>query len=331
MLEEKKIAILGGGSWATAIIKILCGNNSDINWYIRDKKSVEIIKTISRNPKYLRSVKIDHEKINFYTEINECIRSSDIIIICIPSAFLEKALANIKLDLKDKIVFSAVKGIIPDKHLIITEFLNKYHNVPIDSTGVISGPCHAEEVALERLSYLTFFSKDIKKAEFLADLFKCRYIKTLVSNDIYGVEYSTVLKNIAAIASGICFGLGYGDNYLSVLISNALREISQFLDVVHPNKRDINCSAYLGDLIVTAYSQFSRNRSFGTMIGKGYSIRNAKLEMSMVAEGYYSSNSIHEINKKYKLNMPICDAVYNILYKDASAEQEIKSLNEFLS
>ncbi|MFC2097293.1 NAD(P)H-dependent glycerol-3-phosphate dehydrogenase [Bacteroidota bacterium] len=330
MIINNKIGIIGGGSWATAIVKILSYNNSTINWYMRDKGTALLIKKLHRNPKYLSSVIIDPKRVNIYTDINEIVNSSDILILSIPSAFLQKALDKLTIGLENKIIFSAIKGIIPEKHLTIAEFLNGNYGVPINSIGIISGPCHAEEVALERLSYLTFSSKDTEKAKYMAGRFKCRFINCFVSDDIYGTEYSAVIKNIAAIAAGIFHGLGYGDNFLSVLISNAIQEIKRFIDTVHPNSRDMNSSAYLGDLLVTAYSQFSRNRSFGTMIGKGYSLDNAKLEMNMVAEGYYSTNSIHEVNKEYNVKMPICDAVYNVLYEGKSPSAEMKLLTKKL-
>ncbi len=331
MLKDKNIGILGGGSWATAIIKIIGNQRNDINWYMRDEESADYIKIHKRNPKYLSSVKINPKNVRIFTDINKIVNVSDILILCIPSAFLAKALENLNISISNKIIFSAIKGIIPDKNLIITDFLNKYWNVPLNSIGVISGPCHAEEVALERLSYLTISSKDIKMARQISDLFECSFIKTSISDDVYGSEYSSVLKNIAAIAAGICHGLGYGDNFLSVLISNAIQEIKRFVDTVHPITRDIDRSVYLGDLIVTSYSQFSRNRTFGTMIGKGYSLQNTKLEMNMIAEGYYSSYCIHEINKNYKVIMPVSDAVYNVLYEGISPALEMKLLAENLA
>jgi len=330
MLKDKKIAVLGGGSWATAIIKILANQLNEINWYMRDVESANYINTHHINPKYLSSVNIDTQKVKLFTDIDEIVNDSDVLILAIPSAFLEKALNKLKTAISDKIILSAIKGIIPDKNIIITEYLNQFFDVPLNSIGIISGPCHAEEVALERLSYLTFASRDIRMARQIADLFECSYIKTSISDDVFGTEYSSVLKNIAAIAAGICHGLGYGDNFLSVLISNSIQEIKRFVDTIHPNTRDINRSVYLGDLIVTAYSQFSRNRTFGTMIGKGYSLHNTKLEMNMIAEGYYSSYCIHEINRLHNVIMPIADAVYNVLYDGISPAIEMKLLSDNL-
>lgn len=330
MNKKPKIAILGGGSWATAILKMLLENVDDINWYMRSKEKINFIKQHKHNNFYLSSVTLDTNKISLFNDISKAVESADIVIFAIPSAFLKDALDKATIDLTNKIVVSAIKGIVPDGNLVIAEYFKQHHHVPLDSFAVISGPCHAEEVALERLSYLTIACPDLKNARIVADLLSTQYIKTSISEDIYGTEYSAVLKNVFAIAAGICHGLGYGDNFNAVLISNAIQEIKRFVDAVHPITRDIKSSAYLGDLMVTAYSQFSRNRTFGNMIGKGYSVKSAQLEMNMIAEGYYAVKSIVEINKNYLVNMPITEAVYNILYEKISPAIEIKLLTENL-
>jgi len=330
MSQKPKVAILGGGSWATAIIKILLENVGEINWYMRSKEKIEFIRKYKHNNFYLSSVTLDTNRIKLFNDVGQTVEDADIIIFAIPSAFLKDALRNLNIDISGKIIVSAIKGIVPDDNLIIAEFFNQFYNVPLESIAVISGPCHAEEVALERLSYLTIASPDLKNARLVADLLATNYIKTSISDDIYGTEYSAVLKNVFAIAAGICHGLGYGDNFNAVLISNAIQEIKRFVDVVHPITRDIKSSAYLGDLMVTAYSQFSRNRTFGNMIGKGYSVKSAQLEMNMIAEGYYAVKSVMEINKKFLVNMPITEAVYNILYEKISPAIEIKILTENL-
>ncbi|MDQ1769893.1 NAD(P)H-dependent glycerol-3-phosphate dehydrogenase [Labilibaculum sp. A4] len=330
MNKSSKIAIIGGGSWATAIAKIFMENVAEINWYMRNPDTIDQFKELGHNPRYITSAEFDIDKINFSHNIDEIVTNSDIIVFAIPSAFLKNALKNLTVSLEDKFIVSAIKGIVPDENMIIGEFFNEKYNVPIDNIGIISGPCHAEEVALERLSYLTIASQNTKKARVLALKMECAYIKTTISDDIYGTEYSAVLKNVIAIASGICHGLRYGDNFQAVLISNAIQEIKRFVDTVHPITRDIKSSAYLGDLLVTCYSQFSRNRTFGTMIGKGYSVKFAQLEMHMIAEGYYAVSCIKEINDKYKVHMPITMAVYNILYEKISPAMEIKLLTEDL-
>ena len=251
-------------------------------------------------------------------------------MLAIPSAFLKNVVSRASRSLKDKIIVSAIKGLIPDDNLIIGEFFHQQYDVPLEQIVVISGPCHAEEIALERLSYLTFASNDVRIARLVSQLFSCHYVKTSVSDDIYGTEYAAVMKNIIAIAVGICHGLRYGDNFQAVLVSNAIQEIERFVAAVHPIERDIKSSAYLGDLLVTAYSQFSRNRTFGTMIGKGYSVKSAQMEMLMIAEGYFAVKGIKEINDNYHVHMPITSAVYNILYERISPLLEIRLLTEEL-
>ncbi|WP_439183088.1 NAD(P)H-dependent glycerol-3-phosphate dehydrogenase [Carboxylicivirga taeanensis] len=330
MDESSKVGIIGSGSWATAIAKMLLNNVPSINWYFRDQSHIDDFKRCKHNPNYLTSVEFKPERINFSDDINAVVRESDILILAIPSAFIKSALEKLTESLKDKFIVSAIKGLVPDENLIIGQYFNQVYDVPTESIGVISGPCHAEEVALERLSYLTIACQDIKKGRAFANFLRTPYIMTTISDDIYGTEYSAVLKNIMAVASGICHGLGYGDNFQAVLISNAIQEMKRFVDTVHPITRDIKSSAYLGDLLVTAYSQFSRNRMFGTMIGKGYSVKYAQMEMLMIAEGYYAVKSIHEINDKYKVNMPITEAVYNIIYERISPSMEIRLLTEHL-
>lgn len=332
MQEKPSVAVIGGGSWATAIIKMLCNNAPVVHWWIRNTETVDYIRKFQHNPQYLSSVELHTEKLNINTDLRTIIKSADMLIMAVPSAFLKDALKELTpQDLEGKFIFSAIKGIIPEHNLIPGEFFNQVFNVPLENIGVITGPCHAEEVAMEKLSYLTVASQRPENAEQLASLIRCRYIKATVSDDIYGTEYAAVLKNVFAIASGICHGLGYGDNFQAVLISNASQEIDRFVKAVHPIDRDIKSSAYLGDLLVTAYSQFSRNRTFGSMVGKGYSVKYAQFEMNMVAEGYYAAKCVNEVNKGHKVDMPICEAVYRILYEKISPAIEIKLLTDKLN
>ncbi|MDB2442644.1 NAD(P)H-dependent glycerol-3-phosphate dehydrogenase [Flavobacteriales bacterium] len=330
MMLNKKIAVLGGGSWATAIVSILSTNVDELVWCMRNESAVQHIKQTQHNPNYLVGVSINTDKISVSSDFKTTCEHADVIILAIPSAFLHAALGALDLDLSKKIFFSAVKGIIPEYNQIVGEYIQNQYKVPLHQIGVITGPCHAEEVALERLSYLTVACQDNLVAEFMSNQLRCNFIKVITSDDIYGTEYSAVLKNVVAVAAGIAHGLGYGDNFLSVLISNAIREIQRFLDVVHPINRDIKDSAYLGDLLVTAYSKFSRNRTFGTYIGKGYSVRAAQLDMNMIAEGYYAVKSIHEINKQHGVLMPITDAVYHIVYEKTSPRLRFKQLSDQL-
>ncbi len=324
-----KIAIIGGGSWATAIAKIVLEQGNDpIYWYMRREDRITDFKRLGHNPAYLTSVKFDLKRIHFSSDINEVVRACDTLILVTPSPYLKTHLKKLKVKLKDKFIITAIKGIVPDDNLIVSEYLSREYKVPDENIAIIGGPCHAEEVALERLSYLTIACSDKEKATLFAQRLSSYYIKTSVSEDVAGVEYCSVLKNVYAIAAGICSGLKYGDNFQAVLISNALQEMSRFLDTVHPIIRDIDDSVYLGDLLVTAYSNFSRNRTFGTMIGKGYSVKSAQIEMEMIAEGYFGTKCIKEINKHYHVNMPIMDAVYNILYERISPTIEIKLLTD---
>ena len=330
--KQPQIAIIGNGSWATALAKLFLNNCKGLNWWMRKEEDVAFFEKYHNNPRYLSSIEFNTSDIFFTTNIYECFKKADIIVLAVPSAFIHDALSALKPeDFKNKIFFSAIKGIVPQHNLIVGEYLNKIFNVPLSHIGVITGPCHAEEVALEKLSYLTIASQNTENALKVSQLLNCRYLQSTVSDDIYGTEYSAVLKNVVAVAGGMCHALGYGDNFLAVLVSNAIQEIKSFVDAVHPIDRDIKASAYLGDLIVTAYSQFSRNRMFGTMLGKGYSVKQAQLEMNMIAEGYYAVKCIYEINKQYQVNMPITQAVYRVIYEQKNPKKEIEHLSAQLS
>ena len=326
--KNPRIAVVGGGSWATAIAKMLTETNDHINWFMRNIETINAFKKLNHNPRYLCAVDFDLSKITFTDNLDYLITHSDVIIFAVPSAFVKNVVAKATRPLRDKIVVSAIKGLIPDENLTIGEFFNQQYDVPLEQFVVISGPCHAEEIALEHLSYLTFSCQDLQVAQLVSELFVCHYVKTSISDDIYGTEYAAVMKNIVSIAAGICHGLRYGDNFQAVLVSNAIQEIERFVAAVHPIERDIKSSAYLGDLLVTAYSQFSRNRTFGTMIGKGYSVKAAQMEMLMIAEGYFAVKGIKEINDQYMVHMPITSAVYNILYERISPALEIRRLTE---
>lgn len=334
MNQTAKIAVIGGGSWATANIKMLSDNRNakEIFWWMRNSRSIEHLKKYRHNPNYLSSVQIRVPSRHISNDLQTLVQQANMVLLNVPAAFLKDVLKELDSShFEGKKIISAIKGFVPEDNMIIGEFMHKKYNVSLEDIVVLSGPCHAEEVALEKLSYLTIASADTDLAAYFAGLISTRYIKTNITDDIYGTEYAAVLKNVYAVASGICNGLGYGDNFQSVLISNAIREIKRFVDAVHPIDRDINESAYLGDLLVTAYSQFSRNRLFGNMIGKGYTVKSAQLEMNMIAEGYYASNCLHQINKIHKVNMPICRAVYAILYEQHSPAIEMKLLENLLS
>ncbi|MBS1535438.1 MAG: NAD(P)H-dependent glycerol-3-phosphate dehydrogenase [Bacteroidetes bacterium] len=330
MTKNPKFAVIGGGSWATAIAKMLCVNLPEIAWYMRNEEAINHLKTQHHNPNYLSSVEFNIEKLKLTSDINEAVAYADYIIFAIPSAFLDRELSKLTQNLQDKVVFSAIKGIVPETSLIVGEHFQKTYNIPWENIGVITGPCHAEEVALERLSYLTIACQDANKAKMVANCLSGNYIKAKITDDVIGTEYAAMLKNIYAIAAGIAHGIGYGDNFQSVLMSNAIREMKKFIRKVHKMKRNINNSAYLGDLLVTGYSVFSRNRMFGNMIGKGYTVQSAMMEMSMVAEGYYAAKSAWELNQQYGAKTPIIDAVHAILYEGKEAKKVFKKLTEKL-
>lgn len=333
MKKDLKFAVLGGGSWATALVKMLTENQEQVGWYMRNSDAIGYIKIQKHNPNYLTSVEFNTDQLFLTDDINEIVDFADVLIFAIPSAFLMGELKKLTASISDKIIFSAIKGIVPETGLIVGEHFHDTYNIPFENIGVITGPCHAEEVAMERLSYLTIACADKKKAELVADNLSSNYIKTKISKDIIGTEYAAMLKNIYAIAAGIAHGLGYGDNFQSVLMSNAIREMKRYTKRIHNIDRNINQSAYLGDLLVTGYSTFSRNRMFGNMIGKGYTVKSAQMEMNMVAEGYYAAKSAFEIksNFKKKVKTPIIDAVYSVLYEKKNAKKVFAALTEKLN
>ncbi|MFC2111235.1 NAD(P)H-dependent glycerol-3-phosphate dehydrogenase [Bacteroidota bacterium] len=332
MFNNLNIAVIGAGSWGTAIVKLLVNNCDNINWWVRQQETIDHIKTYHRNPNYLRYAELNPEKLTLSNNLKEIVKTSDMLIFAIPAPFVAETLSNSGLtDLSDKIVVSAIKGIIPEENILVSDFLNRKFNVDYNNIGVIAGPCHSEEVAMQKQSFLTVAFKDIEKAEFLKKQLSTWYLKISTKNDIIGIEYSAVLKNIIAIANGICISLGYGDNFQAVLIVNAVQEVHRFLNKVYPAIRDINDSVYIGDIIVTAYSKFSRNRMFGNYIGKGYSVKATRAEMKMIAEGYFAVKCMYEMNKEFNVDMPIAETVYNIIYEQMSPDKQMILLAEKLS
>lgn len=325
-----KCAVIGYGSWATAIVKLLCENEKQVWWYVANPTVRESLQTRGHNHKYLRSVTFNNEQIVVSDSLNKVVSEADIIILAVPSAFLPNVLQPLSVPLTDKFVVSAIKGIIAEDYQTVSEYINSQYGLPYDNIGVITGPSHAEEVAQERLSYLTVACKHLENAEQLAKKFNSPFTKTRISTDIYGLEYVGVLKNIYAMMVGVALGAGYGDNFTAVLVANAAIETKRFMDETYPFERNTNASAFLGDLLVTSYSQYGRNRAFGIMIGKGYSVLSAKMELRMVAEGYYSTACIHQLNKKFNVDLPIADALYDILYEEHSARNVLRKLSEKL-
>lgn len=327
-----RIAVIGGGSWGTALVKLLSSNSDRVGWWVRRPETIAHIIKYGHNPDYISAAQFDVERLAMDSDIHAVVANADILVIAVPSAFLKATIEMLDpSELKGKTIFSAVKGIVPETNQIVGEYLFQHWNIEQKDFGVICGPCHAEEVAMERLSYLTIASQDAAKAKLMGDALNGRFMKTTLSDDIYGTEYAAILKNVIAVASGISVGLGYGDNFRAVLVSRAIQEIDRFVKAVHPIDRDINEPAYLGDLLVTAYSTFSRNREFGTMIGKGYSVRAAQLEMNMVAEGYYAVKCVYEINDRLGVDMPITAATYRMLYEKMAPAMEMRLLSDKLA
>lgn len=328
-----KIGIIGSGSWATALIKILCDNpvRKHLSWHLRKHEDMLSVREFGHNPRYLTDVHLDLEKVNLYDDLQQVVRENDILLIAVPSAFVHQILETLPADaFHGKKILSAVKGVNPDTHQVISHYFEEVWGCDPNDVAAVSGPCHAEEVAMEKLSYLTIASNSQEFAEACASLLCTHYIYTKTTNDIYGIEYAAVLKNVYAIACGICHGLGYGDNFQSVLVSAASRETERFLDAGHEIHRDVKENAYLGDLLVTAYSQFSRNRTFGNMLGKGYTVKSAQMEMNMIAEGYFATKTMKEVNEKIGADTPILDAVYDIIYNHRPARSVMHNLTKMI-
>lgn len=323
-----EIGVVGGGSWATAIAKILLERVPHIHWYMRNARRVEEFRRSGHNPTYLSQVSFDMNRITLSDDINQVVNSCQTLILVLPSPFLKETLEQLHVKLRSKYLVTAIKGIVPGENLICTDYLSLMYGLPQEQLAVIAGPSHAEEVAMNHLTYLTVGCADVKLAQQIASLLANDYVLTKVSRDVVGIEYASVLKNVYALAAGICHGMNYGDNFQAVLISNAIQEMQRFLSVACPIERNMCDSVYTGDLLVTGYSQFSRNRTFGTMIGRGYSVQSAQAEMRMIAEGYFGAKCMQEINRQMKVNMPILDAVYNILYQRVSPVLEIRLLSE---
>lgn len=348
MNQPFKIGVIGNGSWATALVKILTDNGNSVNWWIRKKSSIEQIKRRGHNPNYLPSAYINVQLMELFDDIGKLADASDLLVLAVPSAYVEDALQQLSREqVANKKILSAIKGLVPQKDILINDHLNAAYGLPLENYFAVLGPCHAEEVAAEKLSYLTFSGIDKLVTEQIASLFQCNYINTIINTDILGVQYAAVLKNIYALGAGIAHGLEYGDNFLSVYIANSADEMAGFLRKVgalhmvvgehqrtdpQTHKRDINyaASVYLGDLLVTCYSLFSRNRTFGAMIGKGYTVQSAQLEMNMVAEGYYASKCIFNINRTIGAEIPIAETIYRILWQKLNAEDGFKKIEEVL-
>ena len=338
-----QFGVAGSGSWATALVKILSDNGHRVNWWVRNPLSVAHIQKRHHNPKYLTSALLNTHLLHIDADLKNIVQSSDVIVMAMPSAFAAESLAALTTeDLKGKKILSAIKGILPEQNILLNEFLSLKFEFPIKDYFAVLGPCHAEEVAAEKLSYLTFSGLDEDMASNIAGYFKSHAINTITNHDILGVQYAAVLKNIYALGAGIAHGLDYGDNFQSVYIANSADEMAMFLrkfgaehivvgeHLGGPKTANYAASVYLGDLLVTCYSLYSRNRTFGNMIGKGYSVQAAKLELNMVAEGYNASKCIYNINQKIKAEMPIAETIYKILWEGLSPAEGFDAIEKVL-
>jgi glycerol-3-phosphate dehydrogenase (NAD(P)+) len=329
-LFKSEVTVIGSGSWATAIVSMLSTNCKSICWFINDRDRLKHIRKHNHNPDFLSYVSFKPQKLILTDNINRAIASSPVIILVTPSEYLKQSLDSLAYPMENHLVCTAIKGIVPGNNTVVGEYLHDYYMVPYKNIVVLTGPSHAEEVAMEKLTYITLASLDKSSARKVASLIRNHFVRTIISDDIFGTEYAAVMKNIYAIGAGIASGLGYGDNFLAVLLANSANEMQRFLDAIYPGQREINVSAYLGDLLVTGYSQFSRNRVLGTMIGKGYSVKNALIEMKQVAEGFSSSRCINEIAVTREIDIPIASAIYMVLHKGANPAHEISKLTKIL-
>ena len=327
---DARYGVIGYGSWATAIVGMLTKNHTDVEWYVRNDEVREGLVNDGRNPKYLSELEFDRNLIHPSDDINHVVESSDVLIISVPSAFLKSFLEPLTVSLENKFIISAIKGIIPGSWQTVAEYLHDHYSLSFRQMGIIAGPTHAEEVSRGKVSFLTIASADEKNARTVGEKMAGKYIHICYSNDLYGVEYASILKNIYALSAGLAKALGYGDNFIAVLVSNCANEMTRFIEESYPDSRNTFHSAYLGDLLVTCYSSYSRNRRLGLLIGHGCTVKSALNEMTMVAEGYYAAECIRHINLKHKVNMPIADMVYEVLYRNKSPRKAMAELSKSL-
>ena len=324
--KEARCAVIGYGSWATALVGLLTANEPRVGWYVRNPEVLEGLRMEGRNPRYLSDMEFDTERIAPSDDLDAVVRDADILVLACPSAYLKSFLEPLTVSLADKFIVSAIKGIVPGDYQTVIEYIHDHYDLSYKQLGLLTGPSHAEEVSCGKLSYLTAVCTDLDNARAIGEKFATSNIRLSHSTDLYGIEYAAILKNIYALSVGIAVGLGYGDNFLAVLIANCAGEMARFLAESYPDRRDTLVSAYLGDLLVTCYSVHSRNRRLGLLIGHGCTVKSALSEMTMVAEGYFAADCIRHINVRHEVEMPIADTVYDILYRGASAKRRMKEL-----
>ena len=328
--DKFKVSVIGYGSWASTLVGILSSKGIKVNWLVTNNEVAESLLAEGRNCKYVSELQFNMEDICISDDVNAVIDAGDIVLLACPSAFLDSILKPYTGSFEGKYVISAIKGIIPLKYTTVLEYIHDRSGLPFSQMGVISGPSHAEEVSRGKLSFITAAASTEEMGSMIADMFSTPYLRVSTSTDIYGIEYAALMKNIYAIAAGMAAGLGYGDNFLSVLIASCAEEMTRFINESYPFERNTFGRAYLGDLLVTCNSNYSRNRRLGQLIGKGCTVKSAINEMTMVAEGYYAAECIHEINKKYGISIPVADMVYRVLYEGARARLSVAELTKSL-
>ncbi|HIY68072.1 MAG TPA: NAD(P)H-dependent glycerol-3-phosphate dehydrogenase [Candidatus Alistipes intestinigallinarum] len=324
--SDARCAVIGYGSWATALVGLLAANGRRVGWYVRNPEVLELLRSEGRNPRYLSDLEFDPSVIAPSDDLNAVVRDAEVVILATPSAYLKDFLAPLSVSLKDKFIVSAIKGIVPGDYQTVVEYIHDRYDLSYKQLGLFTGPSHAEEVSRGKLSYLTVVCTDLDNAHLIGSRFAGGNIRLSYSTDLYGIEYAAILKNIYALAVGLAVGLGYGDNFLAVLIANSAGEMTRFLEESYPDRRNTQVSAYLGDLLVTCYSNYSRNRRLGLLIGHGCTVKSALNEMTMVAEGYFAADCIRHINTRHRVEMPIAEMVYRVLYERASARKEMQEL-----
>ena len=329
--KASRCAVVGHGSWATAIVKVLTINDSEVYWYVRNPEVLESLRSEGHNCRYLSDVELDMNRIHLSDDLNEAVSNTDILFLVMPAAFLKCYLSDLRVSLKDKMVVSAIKGIIPDENQFVTDYLKQQYGLSDSHLCFICGPTHAEEVGHGQLTYLTLACRNIVNARAVGEKLKTTSIKVSWQRDIDYLVRSSVFKNIYAVMVGIAVGMGYGDNFVSVLVANCIKEMYFLLDPQSVNDlTKFNPSNFFGDLLASCYSSHSRNRQFGMLIGRGNTVKTALNEMTMVAEGYYASKMISTLPEAQRQKMPIADMVSQILHQGVPARKAMKRLEELL-
>lgn len=329
--KESHCAVIGHGSMATAMMKVLSMNETSVDWYIHNPEVLESLTTEGHNCRYLPDVEFDTSRIHFSDDLNEVIRRSDIIFLITPAIYLKNYLSDLEVSLKDKFIISAIKGIVPEDNLLVTNYLKKQYGLCDEQLAFMSGPTHAEEVSHNRLTHLTISCTNLDNARRIGEKIKTNFLKLSYSQEVEYLEFISVLKNIYAVVVGMAFGLGYGDNFIAVLVANCAKEMHQVLDVSFTASNvDKIPSSFMGDLLVSCYSIHGRNRRLGVLIGRGNSVKSSLNEMTMVAEGYFASDYFQYLTPEQRQQMPIAELAYQVMHKGLLARKAMKKIEGIL-